>query len=416
MKSDAHGDGRAIWLYVPISQAREYAPLTRSLLRRLKAGVLRLRDRIRWIIFGSHDFDFHAWCVNSYTNRGDIAIREAIRQLLESRFEGRQFAELDWGSLGGALARINVCADMLVICGGGYVSADAASGALSHVMEDVADFANMTCPVVAFGIGYNSLLEYSPEIRLPALPDRTLAKIQALSGVSSLVGVRDLNLQRMMQPSAKGEIALIGDPALFLEPVKIAELDGHSGKIKIGLNFALHGPISASIFRQHFKSYVAFLKRVQQNHPVAFYYFVHCDTERIAISLLRRAGIALRVVDRPPAELISGYAQMEAVIGQMLHSSILATNAGVPSMNIAYDTKNVGFYELMELPHLCVAHDDLTPQKLWETFAAMLEQKDSIARVLENKKIELRLRTNEFLEEISALLAKKSPPSVEAGR
>jgi lipopolysaccharide exporter len=407
MESPPSGD-RLICLYVPISKAREYAPLPRSQLGRLKAAALRMRDRIAWKTFGSNSFDYYAWCINAYTNRGDIAIREAISQFLRNKLDGKfRYVELDWGGLDdAALAWINANADMFVICGGGYVSADAASGKLSRTINDVAIFPLMTCPIVAFGIGYNSLLEYAPEERVNSLPKPVLEKLTQLSNVSNLIGVRDEKLEQILEDSAKEKIALIGDPALFLEPVGIlpTSTPALDGAVKVGLNFALHGPVSAAIFREHFDAYVEFLRRVCKAHAVEYFYFVHCDTEQIAISLLRRAGIEITVIDEPPAQLVCAYAQMHVVICQMLHSSILATNAGVPSMNIGYDQKNMSFYELMDLPNLCLPHDNLTQERLWDVFTNMIEHRDAVAQQLAKRKADLRGRTNLFVDEIAALL------------
>ena len=46
-----------IYLYVPISVAREYRPVVRSPLGRAKAGLLRVRDRLGWTLLRSNAFD-----------------------------------------------------------------------------------------------------------------------------------------------------------------------------------------------------------------------------------------------------------------------------------------------------------------------------------------------------------------------
>ncbi len=358
-----------IYLYVPISVAREYRPVARSPLGRVKAGLLRFRDRLGWTLLRSHAFDYHAWRQTEYTNRGDIAIRQAIRQLLERKLGyAAQFVELDWGSLDrSAIARINAGADLFVICGGGYVSADAATGALSAVMNDVDALAEIRCPVAAFGIGYNCVLECPRDEMATILPADTARKLNGLVAACDFIASRDRKLAQILAEYAKAPAPVIGDPALFLDPRRFTEAALPSGKgpINVGLNLALHGPISAGIFRAHFEVYADFLRKVQQSQPVRFWYFIHCETEWIAIDLLRKRGVDVEAVDLPPRELIAGYSQMDFVICQMLHASILSANAGVPSINIGYDVKNASFYELMGQPELCIPHDETSGDRLW---------------------------------------------------
>lgn len=386
-----------IYLYVPISAAREYRPVARSPLGSVKASVLRSRDRMGWTLLRSNGFSYHAWRKTEYTNRGDIAIREAIRQLLERHLgSNAQFIELDWGHLDAdAVARINAQADLFVICGGGYVSADAATGALSAVMKDVDALAAIRCPVAAFGIGYNSILECPRAEMAKVTPVDTARKLKGLVAACDFVACRDRKLGQILAEYAKAPISVIGDPALFLnhavqKPLAIG--NDRTGTINVGLNLALHGPISGGIFRAHFEVYADFLRRVQQSQPVRFWYFVHCETERLAIELLRKRRVNVDVVDLPPREMISAYAQMDFVICQMLHASILSANAGVPSINIGYDVKNASFYELMGQPELCISHEGISVERLWSLWS------DAFARRVELA-TQFHLRKAEFMED-----------------
>jgi len=395
-----------IYLYVPISVAREYRPVMRSPLGRVKAGLLRFRDRLSWTLLRSSAFRYHAWRTTEYTNRGDIAIRQAIRQLLERKLGyAAQFVELDWGRLDEeAVARINAGADLFVICGGGYVSADAATGALSAVMNDVDALAVIRCPVAAFGIGYNCVLECPRDDVAKVLPADTVRKLKGLVAACDLIASRDSKLAHILTEYATAPIPVIGDPALFLDTAAQKPLAIGQGSINVGLNLALHGPISAGIFRAHFEVYADFLKKLQQLQPVCFWYFVHCETERIAIDLLRKRGIKLEVVDLTPRELIAAYAQMDFVICQMLHASILSANAGVPSINIGYDLKNASFYELMGQPELCIPHDEISAERLWDLWCEAFARRTALASQLVLRKTELLGVTNRAVEDTAGLM------------
>jgi polysaccharide pyruvyl transferase WcaK-like protein len=395
-----------IYLYVPISAAREFRPLVRSRLAGARAALKRARDRLAWRVRRSHSFDYHAWRTTEYTNRGDIAIRQAVRQILERKLGyAAQFVELDWGHLDGeAVERINAGADLFVICGGGYVSADAATGKLSRIMDDVTALAKIRCPIAAFGIGYNCIFEVLRHEMFDDFPPDAVGKLKALAASCRLIACRDDKLSEVLAAFTHSPVPVIGDPALFLEADGNHPDVSRSGKdeIQVGLNFALHGPISAGIFRGHFEDYATFLNRLQRTRPMTFWYFTHCDTERIAVALLRERGIHVRRVDVTPRRMIAAYGQMDFVICQMLHASILATNSGVPSMNIAYDVKNVSFYKLMGLPELCVPHDEATPQGLLDLFSSMVGRREEIGARIERRKAALQDATNAFAASVAA--------------
>jgi len=408
-----------IYLYVPISVAREYRPVTRSPLGCVKASLLRLRDRLGWTLLRSHAFDYHAWRKTEYTNRGDIAIRQAIRQFLERKLGyAAQFVELDWGCLDDdAVARINAGAALFVVCGGGYVSADAATGMLSAAMNDVAALAKIRCPVVAFGIGYNCVLECPRNEMAKILPPDTVEKLKELLAACDFIASRDKKLAQILAEYADAPIPVIGDPALFLDAAvckPLAAGQGHAGPINVGLNLALHGPISAGIFRTHFEVYADFLKMVQQSQPVRFWYFVHCETERIAVALLRKRGVHVEVVDVPPRELIAAYSQMDFVICQMLHASILSANAGVPSINIGYDVKNTSFYDLMGQPELCVPHDEISVDRLWSLWCAAFVRRAELASQLGLRKAALLEDTGQAVNRMTGLLGQKTSADLHA--
>lgn len=399
-----------IYLYVPISVAREYRPVARSPLGRVKASLLRSRDRLGWTLLRSHAFDYHAWRQTEYTNRGDIAIRQAIRQLLERKLGyAAQFVELEWGGLDrDAVARINAGADLFVICGGGYVSADAATGTLSAVMNDVDALAEIRCPVAAFGIGYNCVLECPRDDMATVLPPDTARKLKGLVAACDFIASRDSKLAQILAEYAKAPVPVIGDPALFLDPTGSRPLAAGQDSINIGLNLALHGPISAGIFRAHFEVYADFLKMVQRSQPARFWYFVHCETERIAVGLLRKRGVDVEMADLPPRELIAAYAQMDFVICQMLHASILSANAGVPSINIGYDVKNASFYELMGQPELCIPHDEISVDRLWSLWREAFARRTELASQLVLRKAELLEQTNRAVEDTAGLINRKA--------
>ena len=277
-------------------------------------------------------------------------------------------------------------------------------------MNDVELLAKIRCPVVAFGIGYNCVLERPRNEMANELPRDTVAKLKALTAVCDLIASRDKKLGQLLAEYAEAPIPLIGDPALFLDPAALKSRPvarERVGRVNVGVNLALHGPITASIFRAHFEVYVDFLKEVQRSQPVTFWYFVHCETERLAVDLLQGRGVSVEVVDLPPREMVAAYAQMDFVICQMLHSSILATNAGVPSINIGYDVKNVSFYELMGLSELCIPHDAVSVERLWNLWGNAINRRADIVEQLGARKAKLLVDTNLAVDRMIDLLGQQ---------
>jgi polysaccharide pyruvyl transferase WcaK-like protein len=147
---------------------------------------------------------------------------------------------------------------------------------------------------------------------------------------------------------------------------------------------------------------------------VRFWYFVHCETERIAIGLLRKRGVGVEVVDLPPRELIAAYSQMDFTICQMLHASILSANARVPSINIGYDVKNASFYELMGQPELCIPHDEISADRLWSLWREAFARRADLASELDLRKSALMENTDRAVDKMTGLLVLRTPDAMHA--
>jgi polysaccharide pyruvyl transferase WcaK-like protein len=115
--------------------------------------------------------------------------------------------------------------------------------------------------------------------------------------------------------------------------------------------------------------------------------------------MIRARGLPLTVIQtRSPREMIEAYREMDIVVCQMLHSSILATNAGVPSLCIAYDVKNYTFYKLFDLSEFCLS-PDCSEQEGVTALQAIVTRRTEISRRLEARLAELHVRCEQFLNE-----------------
>jgi polysaccharide pyruvyl transferase WcaK-like protein len=132
---------------------------------------------------------------------------------------------------------------------------------------------------------------------------------------------------------------------------------------------------------------------------------VHYETERLIPHLLRSEGVSVTVVDAPPAELLAWYGYLDLTICQMLHSSILSFNAGVPAVNLGYDIKNHAFFELMNQERCCLPANTTGSEELLAAAEWAIEEGDALQRRIAARKVELRRDLDEYLASVVHLVA-----------
>lgn len=390
-----------ICLYTTITSLSENQPRRRGYVRSLKDSIKRTRDQVRWRLNLDRDFDFNAWSMFTDTNRGDMAIRHAIKGLLTQTFGGdTEFFECGWANLDHKIVdEINRTCDLFVIAGGGYLFIED-DGSLGNrrLAIDNEFFQRISCPKIVYGVGLNQVLMSGMEA--PArFGDAASETVRTWLRCFDLVGVRDDATRDVLEQVDGKSIHMIGNPALFL--VKEKPSSSYQKK-RIGINFAVHGQLAKSLFGQHFDQYHAML-RLLQSQGFSLTYFQHSDTDPVVLRMLRQEGVTCEVADLSPVDLPAAYARMEFVICQMLHSAILATSVGVPSINIAYDRKNFAFYDLFGMSKLCVHHDQFTLEWMQEKIAEVRSGRSSISEALFCTKEKLREKQADFLKLIKDL-------------
>lgn len=390
-----------ICLYSAIATQDENQLRDRSAWWELKAFAKRSRDRAKWQFTLDRTFEFDAWQLRRGTNRGDMAIRLSIKDLF-CRVYGPDidFVEYSWGALTAeAIDSINKTCDLFVIGGGGYLFTDSAGGlGNKRVPDDLVFLRSIACPKVAYGIGVNQVLNQG--VAPPTTFNRTAAQaVGAWLTELDAVAVRDEATRGLISGLADKSIFLVGDPALFLEGHHAPRY--HSGYV--GLNFAVHGPRSASLFSKHFFKYVGALRKLQRE-DFLLKYIRHSEMDLIALRMFAAEGIELQLVDEPPRTLLTAYSEMDFVFSQMLHSAILATAVGVPSINTAYDRKNFAFYQLFGMEEFCIHEDAFSEHWLFDRIEKLRDSRARLSNELVQRKILLLAQHIEFLESVKTLI------------
>jgi Polysaccharide pyruvyl transferase len=371
-----------VHLLVPVSERAELLPIRRG-------PVAWLRNRVRRALDarGIGVPHFSTWQDAQNTNRGDSAIRIATIQLLRQAFGGDvQVEAVGWDELSAIdPARVGT----FVLGGGGYFAFHAGGRLAPRVARDLDWLRRLRCPIVSFVPGVNRALEDADGADLD---DAARATLTDLVGLLALSSTRDENSRRVLDLVAPGRTTLLADPAVFLDapPTKVIRDDG---VLTVGLNLAFHGHAASAKMPERLRLVADAARALARQRPCRFVYFVHEQPERLIPHLLRRAGIFPRVVDAGPEEMLAEYAKLDVHICQMLHSSILAFNAGVPAIAVAYDVKNAGFFALMGLPEFCLPGE----APLGAAIADLLGRRAALVDHIVARKAELRVEMEAFL-------------------
>ncbi len=353
---------------------------------------------------------FHAWERVQNTNRGDIAIRETIAAQLSALHWPTPCITTDvaWGELFSAhveqLSRDN---GVLIVAGGGYLFLDDDGSISPRIEADIALMRRMSCLRVGYGIGINQVRvgsNLSP-VTAQDLPEATHETLRRFAATVDLISVRDRSSKSVLDAVIGGgmpQVHLVGDPVLFLNPGPPPHRPPPQQGMLLGLNFALHGRNTAATLPERMRWIVPFVRRMQASWNCRFRYFVHSDTERVLVHLLRRAGFQMEVIDGDTATLMRGYAELDAHVCQMMHSSIMAISAWVPTLNIGYDVKNREFFSLLGIDGYCIDQAEANEDLLFERTAALLADTAGFVETVARNRQTLQRNLSAFQSEILA--------------
>lgn len=103
-----------------------------------------------------------------------------------------------------------------------------------------------------------------------------------------------------------------------------------------------------------------------------------------------RAGMAykdnVQIIDEDlsPEELLHIFSGIDVMIGVRLHSTIIATALGIPSIHLAYSAKGFSYFKFLGQERFCVPLEKLTDQAEWDKlsflFSIMMKERSVISR------------------------------------
>lgn len=394
-----------VYLYVAIPTGAEARPVHHSALGLVRNRLVRLYDYSAWEILGRFRFTHDTYTDLEDTNIGDIAIRLAVRQEIQGAFapEIVELEEIRWGQFDAAAAeRVNRDGSLLVIGGSGVLHHDLEGHLFPTFLADGPHLAAVQCPMVALALGANRKLVRGGRLEAVPIEPRSRALLADLLARLALISVRDEYSRNVLAAFTTGDVRVVADPALFLAAAGDSPVPP-GPRVRIGLNFGFHGPHSADILKRNIFAYLGAIRRLKQRFDPEFFYFVHSQSEDLVVKLLHRAGVRMRVVRGSPSQMLDYYRALTVHVCHMLHSSILALNAGTPAISLAYDVKNLGLFRLLGLEPYVIPHYEVTAQRLVEAVCEQIQNRGTITARLSLRKARLRDELAAFLKEVAAL-------------
>lgn len=374
-----------------------------------KDHIKAARDRLLWAANSTALLDYRNYDLPYPSNRGDIAIAEAVRAQFRQAMGEVSFTNLNWGELDRLDAdEARAGFDLVVIAGSGYFLFSAEGVLGDRVAKDLQAWERIGAPIVMYGVGVNRLMSLRSVAQQARPPVGDLDLLRRVVDRMALIGVRTEDSREELAACSDKSVRLVCDPALFLDPGLRHEgrrtVAGNGEAPRIGLNFAFHGPLSTAILRRNLASYVGVLRTLQAETACRFHYFVHNHSEWIIPLLLRDKGLNVDVVTGDPQVLARRYAEMNVHLGGMLHSCILAAGAGTPCALLAYDAKHLGFARLLGLQAHCHMATALDPAAVLQSLRSLLANETAVRQQLHERLTQLWGVQERFLRDCAALV------------
>jgi len=398
-----------ILIYGAVSATAPKPSAWQSLKTSLKIPLLSLRDLILWRAGSSKYLDYRNYLFPSVSNRGDEAICAAVRQQLLRADPELEFIDVNWGQLQQAIGdSAENTIDLIVVAGSGYISLDGNGNLAARIKQDLDALSMTAIPLVLYGVGVNQLLAEQKNNREIFVAETSKANLRRILARASLISVRDRAAQKLLTEFSAKAVRLTSDPALYFDDAHPVFADARTTRPTqplVGISMAFHGPKTNAQLKLNLPAYIDMLKRLQKQSNCRYLYFVHFDAELIIPKLFSLSGVAMEVVRGSPEILVDAYRKLNLHIGEMLHSCILATSAGVPAISLAYDIKHFGFFKLIDVEQHCFSSMHFDPNAVLRTALHILKNESEIrGKILERRKV-LERDADRFIDDCIHLIS-----------
>lgn len=362
------------------------------------------------------------------TNKGDIAIAQAIEDLLRENLNVKKYSHLNiehlrrmnypklfymiskdsrlskflpefspFRNFYNLLRKIQIKniikkinKNNLIVIGGGGIY----SNFFFPLDEKILSRINI--PMVIFSPGVNI------NLKSPGLTTEVKQSIKYLNQIARLSSVRDSNSLDILKKELNKDVKNIGCPSILLKEQESKKINIDSKNFNLGINIGFHvNSLNENKIKDIINLYKNIIKKLKLDKPVKIYYFKHHLREKYIIKKLKKIFKNLIIIDLPPKEMKYYYGKMDFVISMMLHSCILAFGSGTKFFNFAYNSKNLAFMRDIGREESLIVIDNLEKENIiYNKIIKSINKKGDDKKLLFEKKIK------DYLNEIKLLIDK----------
>jgi polysaccharide pyruvyl transferase WcaK-like protein len=218
------------------------------------------------------------------------------------------------------------------------------------------------------------------------------AAVMGVRGPDSVAHLRSLGY--------RGDIEVIGDPALLLEPPEgVTRRPGRLVVCPVWTSGDLVGGDDARVF----EALASVIRRAVADGRDVILLSAFPHDDRYLFGLMRDAG-------HPDLPFVAGYedldatmallASAEVVLAERLHAAIMATAAGTPWLGLGYWPKLLDFAKSVDAVDLVLDTAAIEPERLTEALDRLLADPVSVAERLASPTAELRARLRSAADQL----------------
>lgn len=350
-------------------------------------------DRVMFRLGNTHPIDYKHYIHPGTYNLGDHAIAVAVAQQIKACSNRAVIHSVRWGRHEQLTRQAPI-----VFAGSGYYFIESSKIPAHRIHQDVDFIQQREIPCFYYGVGVN-FVGSDTGLTLEDIPDagqQALAKSLALA---TTISVRDVTSRNILQPLTAKEIAVTGDPALFIKSrnIPVRTPSRAARHMAVGINIPFHGPGANARVAKDLKAYIAFFHSLQKSTGCDFIQTVHFQNEALLGKIMQDHGVRLTQCVGDVQNLLDAYQAMDFHIGGMLHSCILAASVGTPCIGLAYDIKHHGFFNLLEQPDLCIPAEPFDPERLRAACEWVIQHNEAIRTQIHVRRDELEVKSMQFL-------------------
>lgn len=263
-------------------------------------------------------------------------------------------------------------ADLVIVGGGTIIGVDS--------MCIYERLKNIKTPMIFFGSGFRR------EKR--NISKENIRKMKELFKKATLKGVRGYLSQQFLIHIGIEDSEVIGDPSITFKPIKVERL---TGKFKVGIcirSMGKTGELQYTDNQTNFINIANICDYLIEQYQASLYFFnltenVHdSDSEGIdeAISKMRYKGNHTIIpFERNTEEIFSLLAQMNYIVSQRLHPTIIGWIQGIPHIALEYQFgKTDDFMQSIGMGEFVIRTDEFNIEIYKKKLILLLKEKETI--------------------------------------